>query len=48
MKTERDANYETLKDREQIEGCWREVWGEQAKWVIDIKEGTYCDEHWLL
>ena len=22
--------------------------GEWAKWVMDIKEGTYDDEHWVL
>ena len=22
--------------------------GEWAKWVMGIKEGTCCDEHWML
>ena len=22
--------------------------GVQAKWVMAFKEGTYCDEHWVL
>ena len=38
---------ETLNNREQTEGWWREVGGWWARWVIGIKEGT-CHEHWLL
>ena len=25
-----------------------EVGGAWAKWVMSIKEGTCCDEHWVL
>ena len=38
---------ETLNDREQTEGWWKEVGGRWARWVMGIKEGT-CDEHWVL
>ena len=39
---------ETLNDREQTEGCWREVGGRWARWVMGAKEGACCDEHWVL
>ena len=39
--------WETLKYREQTEGCWRKVQGGWAKWVMGIKEGTCWHEHWL-
>ena len=37
----------TLNNREQTEGCLREVGGRLARWVMGTKEGT-CDEHWVL
>ena len=33
---------ETLHNKEQTEGCWREVGGGWTRWVMGIKEGT-CD-----
>ena len=39
---------EILNDREQTIGCWRDMSGGWARWVMGIKEGTHFDEHWLL
>ena len=33
---------------ETNEGWWKEVGGGWSRWVIDIKEGTCDDEHWVL
>ena len=46
-RRERNKPSETLNDREQNEGCWREE--EQGMGQISggIKEDTYCDEHWV-
>ena len=43
----KERETDTFYDSEQIEGWWREVGGEQAKWVMGIMEGTW-DEHWVL
>ena len=39
---------ETLNDREQTVDWPREVGGRWARWVLGTKEGTCCDEHWVL
>ena len=45
---ERDKPQETLSERAQTEGLWREVGGRWARWVMGTKEVTCCDEHWVL
>lgn len=45
---EMEKNHErllTIGNREWLEGKWVEGYG---NWVMDIKEGMYCDEHWSL
>ena len=45
-KRERQTIKQSLKYREQTEGCWMgDDWGGWVKWVMGIKEDT-CDEHW--
>ena len=44
MKEER-SQPAPQKYRNKLEGCWVEG---QSKWVMDIKEGTCWDEHWVL
>ena len=45
-KKERQTIKQTLNSREKTESCWTGVgWGKWAKWVMGIKEGTFCDEH---
>ena len=39
---------ETLNDRIQTMGSWREVSGRWARWVMVTKEGTCFEEHWVL
>ena len=50
FQTEREANpQETLKYREQTEGCWRGAGlGGWTKWVMGIKQDTCWDENWVL
>lgn len=36
-----------LKDREQTDGWWREEGRGWARWVMGIKEGPCCDDHWV-
>ena len=33
---------------EQTEDWWRDVGGGSARWGMGTKEGTCCDEHWVL
>ena len=40
---EGDKPWETLNYRKQTEGCWR-----GDKWMMDIKEGTWCNEPLVL
>ena len=42
-KREGSKPEESFHYREQTEGCWREVGGGWAKWVMGIKEGTCWD-----
>ena len=42
------APKETLNDREQTMGWWKEVSGRWAKWVVGTKEGICCLEQWVL
>ena len=45
-KERRNKPRDTLKDRKETEGGWKEVVGRWARWMTGIKEGT-CDEHWV-
>ena len=38
---------ETLKHREQTEGCWRELGGGWARRVMGTEEGTCWHAHWV-
>ena len=47
-KKERQTIKQTLKYREQTEGCWRGGrWGNGLQ-VMNTEEGICCDEHWVL
>ena len=46
-KQERETSHKWFLRAENKQGCWREVGGERARWVMGIKEGT-CKEHWVL
>ena len=37
-----------LNDKAQTEGWWMGVSEEWAKWLTGTKEGTCCDEYWVL
>ena len=39
---------ETLNDRQQTKGWWRETGGGWNKWVRGINKGTCWDEHGVL
>ena len=47
---EREANHKRLLmigNKLRVDGGkW--VWGVWARWLMGIKEGTCCDEHWVL
>ena len=47
-KREGNTPEETLKDKEQTQGSWREVGGGWAKWVIGIKESICYVEQWVI
>ena len=44
----REANHKRLLTIENKQDWWREGAWDGIKWVMVIKEGTYCDEHWVL
>ena len=40
---------QTFNYRQQTEGYWRGGgWGGRARQAMSIKEGTCCDERWVL
>jgi len=48
MKIERETNHKrliTLGNKLRVAGG--EVVGGWDNWVMDMKEGTRCDEHWV-
>ena len=48
IKTEREANSKRLlntKNKLRVAGGGG--WGGWLKWVTDIKEGTFQDDHWV-
>ena len=44
---ENQRERQTMRDSQlwDTEGWWVRGWG---NWVTDIKEGTWCDERWVL
>ena len=47
-KSERERNHETVDTGKQIGGFRRERSGVRGNRVMAIREGTCCDEHWVL
>ena len=47
-REKRKKPQETLNAGVQTVGWWREGGGRWARWVTDTKEGTCCDEYWVL
>ena len=48
MNTEKEANHKrllTIEDKLRVAGG--EVGGGWGNWVMGIKEGLWCDEHWV-
>ena len=48
-KSERETNHERLLIiRNELRVAEGGALGGWSNWVMDIKEGTRCDEHWVL
>ena len=48
MEKKRNKPWEIITNRDKNDKRWRKVGGGWARWVLCIKEGTCCDEHWVL
>ena len=47
-KREGNKPQDTLINKEQTVGSWKEDSGGLTRWVVSTKEGTRWGEHWVL